>query len=69
MYNMYIAKLLEICYIFMYNMIHVVCLMIPCAVSGIRLWKNLWKTPMCLWILVPVSYVLDNLIGCCLREL
>ena len=35
----------------MYNMIHVVYLMIPCAVSGIRLWKNLWKTAPCVDLL------------------
>ena len=38
------CQISEFCYISMYNMIQVVYLMIPCAVSWIRLWKNLWKT-------------------------
>ena len=61
MYNMYIDSLPDLCYILMYNMIHVVCLLIQGAVSLCPVENSVEKPVENWWILVPVSYVLDIL--------
>ena len=71
MYHMYIAKILEICYIWMYNMLQL-CLyhLLQVFVASVRLWKTLWKTQdtcaciICTWQigrLLPKSAIRSDL--------